>query len=329
MMNTNNFAINQRNTFGKYFYLLLMLLAITVGCSDFIEEDIEDDIVTLIGPANGIDTEVQSLTFIWDYIDGARDYRLQIARPDFKNMISLELDTLVAENSFLFTLYPGDFEWRVRAENSGYVTAYTSSKIIISEAQNISEQKIVLVSPQENQITKDKQLNFRWNKIGIADDYTFEIYKNTWNGEAVIDPVDIIGTNLELDLLEGKYSWGVKANDTIKKQSTPYANRILFVDLTSPALPVLSSPDNKASLTGLNQMLEWNFTADNELTPVSFVIQISKKVDFSNLEKEEETEDQSYSHTFSATGSYYWRVKAVDKAGNESYYSESYSLTIA
>lgn len=329
MMNTNSNLIYQLKGFGKYFYLLLILFVVAVGCSDFIEEDIEDDKVTLIGPANGIDTESQSLTFIWDHLDGAREYRLQIARPDFEGMVSLELDTLISKNSFLFTLYPGSFEWRVRAENAGYVTTYTSSKLVISEAQKISEQKIILVAPQANLMTKEKQLNFQWNKIGIADDYTFEIYKNAWNGEVVIDPITTLDTNLELDLLEGKYAWGVKANDTIKKQSTPYANRILFVDLTPPNNPTLSSPDDKASLSGLTQSLEWNFTADNELTPVSFTIQISNKSDFSSLEKEEEIEVQNYSYTFSSTGSYYWRVKAVDEAGNESYYSQAYSFTIA
>ncbi|PCH68427.1 MAG: hypothetical protein COC06_09515 [Bacteroidales bacterium] len=313
----------------KYFYLVITLLFVSIGCSDFIEEDIEDDVVVLLGPANGVETESQSLSFWWDYLDGASAYRLQIVRPDFKNMISLELDTLISANSFLFTLYPGNFEWRVRAENSAYFTEYTSSSLIIREAQNISEQKIVLISPQENTITKNKQLSFTWNEIGIADNYTYEIYKDAWNGEAVIDPVDIEDSKLDLDLEEGKYSWGVKANDTARKLSTPYASRTLYVDYTAPNEPVLSIPDNKAALTGLSQTFEWNYTASNEISSVSFVFQISKKTDFTSIEKEEELKAKTVSYTFSSTGTYYWRVKAVDKAGNESYYSSANSLTIS
>jgi len=312
----------------RYIYCLLFMLLLGAGCSDFIEEDIENDTLVLIGPADGSTTETQSLTFWWEYLDGATQYRLQIVKPTFDNMVSLELDTLLSENKFLFTLYPGDFEWRVRAENSAYVTAYTTHSISIEEAQNISEQKIVLISPQENLAINDGSVNFTWNELAIADNYTFEIYMKSWQGESAMDPVDITSNEISLDMPDGKYSWGVKANDTIKKQSTPYANRLIYIDTVDPNVPVLSSPTDKSSDTNKDQSFVWNYSEDNEVSEVDFLIQISDQTDFSSIIQEEEVDNKQLDYTFDKNGTYYWRVMAKDKAGNESSYSQSFSLTI-
>ncbi|WP_321515382.1 hypothetical protein [Marinifilum fragile] len=312
----------------RYFYLILFILLTGVACSDFTEEDIEGDIVMLLGPADGSITETQSLTFWWEYLDGATKYRLQIVRPSFDGAISLELDTLITENRFLFSLYPGDFQWRVRAENEAYVSAYTTYSITIEEPKNISEQKIVLISPKDNLAVNNGKVSFSWNELTIADNYTFEIYKESWQGTPAMDAEDITANDIMLDITDGKYAWGVKANDLDKKESTPYAHRIIYVDTKNPNVPELSSPDDKSNSTSKDQTFKWNFTEDDEVTLVSYQIQISEKNDFSTILHESKADDKQYAYTFENTGTYYWRVKARDKAGNESSYSQTYTLRI-
>ena len=145
------------------------------ACSDFIEEDSENDQVELLGPADQITTETQTLTYWWESLKGASSYRLQIAKPNFSELVSLELDTLLSNTQFAHTLNPGEFEWRVRAENSAYQTVYTSRHITIEEPTDLSEQKVVLVSPAKELKTNAEQLEFKWNAISIANEYQFEI----------------------------------------------------------------------------------------------------------------------------------------------------------
>lgn len=304
------------------FFCLVLLLCTAWACSDFIEEDIEDDVLVLLGPGEGVSTETQSPTFWWDELKDATHYRLQIARPNFKDMEALELDTLITSTKFLHTLFPSDFEWRVRAENSGYQTVYTKRTLTILVPTDITKQKVVLALPAANAAINNKNVNFTWDALSIAHNYTFEIKKDSWDGENVDDAVVTDKLKLSMELEEGKYVWGVLATDIIKAKSTPYATRTFYVDLTAPDVPVLTSPAKDASVTGLSQEFQWTYTEENELTAVSFTLQIASDKDANNIVKEIALEGKTYTYTFTETGTYYWRIKAVDKANNESAFSE-------
>lgn len=316
--------------YKQYYYLLsILLIVVAYSCSDFTEEDLENDTVNLLGPADAAATETQTLTFWWDFVEGADAYRLQIADPDFENIVRLELDTLIESNQFEHTLYPGDFEWRVRAENSAYVSEYFSRRISILEPVDITKQKVVLVTPGKDANLNQQEIEFRWDELSIAHEYQFELHQGDWSGEDVLDPNVLEETKLTLQLDEGKYAWGVLARDTVNKEETPFTYRNLVVDLTSPNIPTLAAPADNANVNGLTQTFTWNYTEDNELTDVSFTLQIYSDQDLTSLVEEKETSLKNYDYTFSETGTYYWRVMASDEAGNESAYSSSYSFTIA
>ncbi|PXX95185.1 hypothetical protein DF185_22670 [Marinifilum breve] len=313
----------------QYYLLPLILIAIIYSCSDFTEEDIENDKLTLLGPADGVSTETQTLTFWWDFVEGADSYRLQIADPNFEGIVRLELDTLVSSNQFEHTLYPGDFEWRVRAENSAYTSEYFSRNLSILEPVDITKQKVVLVTPGKEAKVNQKQIEFKWDELKIANEYQFELHQDDWSGEDIMDPKVLAETKLTLELEEGKYAWGVLARDSEKKEETPFTYRNIVVDLTEPNLPTLSAPANNANVNGLSQSFSWNHSEENELTDVSFVLQIFSDKDLKTLVAEKSTSLKTYDYTFTETGTYYWRVKAMDEAGNESEYSSSFSFSIA
>ncbi|WP_461630266.1 hypothetical protein [Labilibaculum euxinus] len=313
----------------RYFYVMIILLGLSIACSDFTEEDIEDDSVELLGPADGVSTETQSLTFWWDFVDGADAYRLQIADPDFTDIVRLELDTLITGNKFEHTLYPGNFEWRVRAENSAYTTDFISRKLVINEPVDITKQKVILISPGKEAKLNVNQIVFDWDELSIAHEYQFELHQTDWSGEDVIDPKILTDTKLTLDLEEGTYAWGVLARDTVNNEETPVTYRNLVVDITEPNKATLSAPADKASVNGLSQTLIWTHLEDNELTPIVFFIQIYSDQSLTTLLEEKEVDARQYDITFSEKGTFYWRVKALDKAGNESEYTTAFSFTIA
>nr|WP_320120048.1 hypothetical protein [uncultured Marinifilum sp.] len=313
----------------QYLLSLSLLCLVLFACSDFTEEDLENDTLDLLGPADGTSTEIQTLTFWWDAVKGADKYRLQIAEPNFDEIVRLELDTLISTKQFEHTLFPGDFEWRVRAENSAYTTDYFSRLLNILEPIDITKQKVVLVSPGKESNLNAKQVEFDWNEMSIAHEYQFELHQSDWSGEDVIDAKLLSDTKLTLELEEGTYAWGVLARDTVNNEETPFTYRNLVVDLTAPNQPTLSAPADNASVTGLKQSMSWTHQEDNELTDIVFFIQIFSDQNLTTLLDEEELKSKQNEYSFSSTGTYYWRVKALDEAGNESDYTTAYSFTIA
>ncbi|MEQ8518754.1 MAG: hypothetical protein RLN79_08430 [Cytophagales bacterium] len=105
-------------------YALVSILFIS--CEQILEEDIQKKEVELIIPANGIRLSMQNVGFLWEGIDGAESYRLQIVNPDFTVPQTLVLDTLIHKKSFRQYLDLGKYEWRVRAENSAYQSDFTT-----------------------------------------------------------------------------------------------------------------------------------------------------------------------------------------------------------
>lgn len=117
-------------------FLITCLIITNVGCSAFFEEDISDKIVVLLVPADSVITSELTQIFLWEYIDGADHYNLQIVSPDFDTAEKLVLDTSLTRNQMQFTLYPDTFEWRVKAYNSAYSTFYTTNFLIVDTLTN-------------------------------------------------------------------------------------------------------------------------------------------------------------------------------------------------
>jgi len=111
----------------KYIYLVCLVLSI-VSCSDIIEVlDITNDTVNLIAPADNTTVNITTLTLSWETVEDAESYQVQIARPDFENILQLEIDYTVTENSISVDLEAGNsYQWRIRARNSDYTTLYTT-----------------------------------------------------------------------------------------------------------------------------------------------------------------------------------------------------------
>ena len=115
--------------------LIAATLIIAFGCEDFLEKDLSDKAPTLIAPADSVETLHQNLTFAWESMEGAENYRLIVVSPSFERAELYLLDTLVEKLSFGVTLTPRQYEWKVRAENSAYESLYTQRTFTIIEKE--------------------------------------------------------------------------------------------------------------------------------------------------------------------------------------------------
>ncbi|MDO3645226.1 hypothetical protein [Mucilaginibacter sp. L3T2-6] len=112
-------------------YRLLILLAgmaafFISSCEDIVEPSVKNKQVQLESPFNKFQSTSSTISFWWDEVEHATTYHLQVVKPDFTRPESLVLDTVITKNKFLDTLAPGNYQWRVMAENSSSQTAYSA-----------------------------------------------------------------------------------------------------------------------------------------------------------------------------------------------------------
>lgn len=121
---------------GKIRILIIgtLCLFVAFSCDDLIVEDLADKDIVLVSPVDSTETEQTNITFLWEELEGVDSYLLQVAEPSFENATNIVLDTLLDVNSFSFDFSPGEYEWRLRGENSVSRTEYFYSKLTVQEA---------------------------------------------------------------------------------------------------------------------------------------------------------------------------------------------------
>lgn len=321
--------MKRRNIYTILFILILIFPFIFFNCKDIIEEDIEEETVVLLAPANGLQTVVVSHTFWWEPVDGADNYNLQIVTPSFSNLESLVADTNLSNVQFQYTLNPGNYEWAVRAYNSASSTDFTVFVLTIDSTPDLSAQQVVLNSPSNNTATGDSTITFRWYELYNAEDYRLEIHTPDWDGQSVINPQIIDGTEYTVYLDENFYTWGVQAQNATS--SSPYTTRDLIVDRTAPNTPVLLSPDddeviNDSTLTNSTITFQWKRGA-NSGSAIYDSLYLYADEALTILEYSEYLSDTIFSYEMDAAGDYFWFVRSIDAADNYSAYSSTFKFT--
>ena len=111
---------------------LVIVFGLIFSCEDIIEvEDISNQRVVILAPTNNSVLTQNDVTFSWNSLEEASGYHLQIATPNFENATQIVIDSLVTTTNLLNTLSAGDYQWRVRAQNSEYETSYTTQSFSV------------------------------------------------------------------------------------------------------------------------------------------------------------------------------------------------------
>lgn len=316
---------------NKFFFPIL-LLAIFSSCDDILEEDISNDMVATISPAAGEEIYSNVISFKWKELDGADKYRLQV----LAGGESVVLDSLVSSTNFTYSLSPGTYQWRVRGENFAYKTDYTfPQEFTLIETDDLTNQQVLLIGPQSGTYTNQPTLTFSWTPLTAAQYYDFELVNVTNGNITVHQETDITTTYFTLPSgvisLNAQYIWKVKAVNPDNDTETQFATSTFYVDTNLPNQPQNSSPVSNGT-ADVNAEVTFNWTVANESgpinSPVKYTVQIATNSAFSNIIYSSVVTTTSLDYTFTNAGTYYWRVKSTDQAGNESGYSTYFKLVI-
>ncbi len=252
---------------------------------------------------------------------------MQIVTPNFTSPGSLVLDTIVKNNTFSVTLSPGKYQWRVAAENGSSQTAFTSSRDFTVAATSIKQQSVQLSSPANNYITNLSTATFQWSSLYGATQYRLEIDTNNFvNESAVISNQVVPGQQLGFTFPKDQvYQWRVRAeNDTAQAQWS--AINVITYDHTPPAQVTLSAPANGATVSK-PVTLQWSAATSASKYKLYVLKSDSTTVYSTSFPLMLNTTSYNFNQGNSGD-KVYWKVTALDAAGNESIDSQTRSFVL-
>lgn len=302
---------------------------IIFSCDAIFEEDISEADINLIFPENGKAYETNNISFYWNEIDGADEYRLQLYNENI-----IVLDTLIQENSFVIDLNPGNYNWKIQGLNFAYSTRFSAEfKFVVRQSNDLSSQSVILDVPSDNLITNSGSILLLWKENPVANSYELRVYKDGDTRLAILTKDGLTEGKFTLDQSslgeDAKYSWMVRAVNELSR--TQFSERSFYIDRDTPNKPELLKPEQNENFTQSIIQFEWVEVQDegNVKSNIQYQFELSKNLDFEQLVLSEATDLTTISIVLSAnSGTYYWRVKAIDEANNKSDFSNNRSFTI-
>lgn len=99
-----------------------MAITLLVACREVREEDISDEKVDITFPKASQHLSTNIVTFVWEEMEGADEYVIDIVAPRFTDISAYILhDTTITGTEFTYSFAEkGEYEWRIIGRNSGY-----------------------------------------------------------------------------------------------------------------------------------------------------------------------------------------------------------------
>jgi len=127
----------------KVFQLVLLFACLVSACSDVLPEDLADEKIVLLAPANGLVTTTQTHTFWWEINDDADAYLLQIVSPSFDSIVELIEEVEITEGlTYETVLGEGNYQWTVLGVNSVSQTDRTIFDLTIASLTSFGNNSI-------------------------------------------------------------------------------------------------------------------------------------------------------------------------------------------
>jgi predicted secreted protein len=299
---------------------IVVLCCLLAGCDDIFEADISKEEVAVIAPADSVTIKGNELSFMWEMLSGASHYHLQLVEPSFEEARRVVVDTLLNTNSFSVTVDFGQYEWRLRAENSGYATSYSYYRVLVDSSSNIEDFRVELLTPSDNHETQAGEHTFSWKPLAKADYYIFQL---EGNDTTIFQKLNDTSLKVTFNTRDDSFSWKVLALEAEAGRSTSSGSRSLRIDNTPPDVPELELPADNAVLSSLDVLtFSWIAIADSDKDFKGYILYLYNKNNLSVPVLRRELGDTQID-LFGGDdplipGQYLWEVQTVDRLGNTS-----------
>ncbi|UCC78692.1 MAG: T9SS type A sorting domain-containing protein [Candidatus Zixiibacteriota bacterium] len=181
-----------------------------------------------------------------------------------------------------------------------------------------------LISPTDGSYTSNTTPELNWDPATDAVSYTLEYADNSGFSPSTVVS-GLTDTNYAMPTLaEGAWYWHVKAIDLATNESAYSSDWSFTVDTTPPAVPTLAAPANGGSINDNTPALHWHPATGAD----TYTLEYADNPGFTGAVEVADLSDTTYTMPTLTDGDWYWHVKAIDQALNESAYSTAWSFTL-
>jgi hypothetical protein len=280
--------------------------------------------------------------FKWETGEFAESIIEFSTKSDFKDPKEIKFSIRVKEGpAKLKELPAGDFFWRVRGEDNRHSENLASAALPIKILADIvktnvtapelanAEKKIEMRpiagrSPSSTgrwfkpyDLSGNGRPYLEWNSIGDKAKYNLVISKDQ-DGKNVVVKKEVNENKFDWqDMKPGNYFWFVSAAESTLTKEGSKAVGTLKVTVPSPAPQAVSLKkekvltDDQMKASGPKAKLSWSPSP----MAANYRVEISKDKSFAKA-KPFKSKETAAMHTVEGSGTYYWRVTALDKESN-------------
>ena len=299
--------------------------------ASFRVDDVAPSAPVLVSPANGAAVNVGNPVFDWtDSTDanGVQSYVIYVdTESSFASPVAWAASVTASQveaGSFAGT----QFFWRVAAIDTAgngvwsAVGSFTRSGSLPSTVTAVSPWSGIYTTPM---------MSLDWSDATDPDGLLgYEAQVSTSAGFTTIawTGATSVSSATTAPLPDGVYYWRARAQDSFGNLGLWSGARSFQVDTMAPSGPSPVSPANGATVYSSSPVLDWTDAADDGGYP-RYETQYDTEPTFTDpiTLAPPGGPSSAYLSGF-ADGVYYWRVRAVDGAGNASAYSAAFSFTV-
>jgi environmental stress-induced protein Ves len=228
----------------------------------------------------------------------------------------LVTDTIVRTNKFTLNLKPGDYEWRVSAQNGSSQTEFSRLRSFTVLLSSIKGQSVQLKSPPNNYITNLNTVQLEWSSLYGATKYLLQVDTNSFASDSItVFNKTVAGQQFNFTFpKDHAYQWRVRAeNDTAKAEWSSV--NVMLHDHTPPGPVNIVAPTNNQQVIP-PVALQWSTVAT--ATKYKLYVFKSDSISVYNDTFPLLTNTTTYNFTGGVIGErLVWKVSAIDAAGNE------------
>jgi hypothetical protein len=286
---------------------------------------------TLLSPADGAKTNDATPTLDWSDVTDPSGvtYSLQVANDSDFTSLKVNASGVGPSTWTTATLAQVTYYWRVRAvDGTGDASDWSTpwSFTVDTTAPGVP----TLVSPAAGAKTNNTTPTLDWSDLTDPSGVTYSLQVAT-NSSFTTPVVNVSGITVSQyttpALSAGIYYWHVKTVDGAGNASAWTTGRSFTIDTTPPGVPLLQSPVNGAATSDNTPSLDWSDVTD--ASGVSYSLQVASDSGFNSLVVDAGgLSSSAYTTAALADGTYYWRVRGVDGAGNSSAWTSAWHFTV-
>lgn len=278
---------------------------------------------TLVSPADGYISNSQ-VTLECSVASGANLYIFEIATDPAFGILDTVYSGGTTARTHTTNEADGFYYWRVKTKDSAQNIAYSATRTFTIDT--IGPSAPTLVSPTHNTYTTDSTPYLDWSVPATAAGYQVQVDTSASFTTTVVDTTPSNSYYTTTTLADNTYYWRVRAKDSLDNWGSWTSTWSFIIDTTAPSAPTLVSPGNNLETNDNTPYLDWLEVGDAS----DYQVQVDTSDSFPSPIIDVGGLAVSYYQILSSLTDdvYFWRVRAVDLAGNIGAWSAIRSFTI-